>query len=385
MIKPHRRNVLTGLCGCALVGLTGCVTAQAPDGPMQAGYKPATNTDEGGIWHVMDKAEADTKRSRHLMRDPAWNAYLRDVVNRLAPELSDDMRVYLMRTAYFNASMAPNGMMQVWSGMLVRMEDEAQMAAVLGHEIGHYQKRHSLARMRALRSRADFGIFLGLAFGLAGSIAQLALLADVYAFTRDQEREADDVGIELMQKAGYEPIAASEVWANIVEESNADPNKQSPSFLLATHPSSEERTKTLRDRAKVLGAGDRHRERYAAALMSIRSILLEDELRLRQPERSLALFKRLQKAEPKNGELLFCEGEVYRLRDADKDRDLAIEAYTRAADADAPPPILWRSLGLVEQKRGNDEAARTAFKRYLELRPNADDRYLYMKHIGLTA
>ena len=54
----------------------------------------------------------------------------------------------LVRTPYFNASMAPNGMMQVWSGLLLRVDNEAQLAAVLGHEIGHYLARHSVERLR---------------------------------------------------------------------------------------------------------------------------------------------------------------------------------------------------------------------------------------------
>ena len=76
MTLLHRRNLLTGLCGCAMLGLSGCVTTMAQDGPMQVGYKPAENTDEGGLWHIVNKAEADTRRSRHLMRDKEWNEYL---------------------------------------------------------------------------------------------------------------------------------------------------------------------------------------------------------------------------------------------------------------------------------------------------------------------
>src|SRR3546814_3527175 len=76
------------------------------------------------------------------------HAYLVEVMQRLSRDFSSDMRVYLMRTPYFNASMAPNGMMTVWSGLLLRVNDEAQLAAILGHEMGHYMQRHTLARMR---------------------------------------------------------------------------------------------------------------------------------------------------------------------------------------------------------------------------------------------
>lgn len=379
MTMLHRRNLLTGLCGCAMLGLTGCVTTMAQDGPMQVGYKPAENTDEGGLWHIVNKAEADAKRSRHLMRDKEWNEYLVGIVNRLAGEHAKDIRVYLLRTAQFNATMAPNGMMQVWSGLLVRVDDEAQLAAVIGHEIGHYIQRHTLARMRAVRSRADLGVFLSMGFGLAGSVAGMMLMADAYAFSRDQEREADAIGVELMQRAGYAPLAASEVWQNIIAENSADPNKKSGNILFASHPGSEERKDTLRKMATDAPAGERHAARYAAAMRSIRGMLLEDEIRLRQPERSLVVLERLLKAAPEDGELHFFVGEVYRVRDADKDRDLAMAAYDKAAASEGPPPALYRSIGMVEQKRGNASAAKAAFNRYLELQPQAEDRLLIQR------
>ena len=69
-------------------------------------------------------------------------------------------QVHLVRTPLFNASMAPNGMMQVWTGLLLRVDDEAQLAAVLGHEFGHYLARHSTERLRDAKSRSAFGAFL---------------------------------------------------------------------------------------------------------------------------------------------------------------------------------------------------------------------------------
>src|SRR3546814_13649659 len=108
MIYPHRRRVLGGLCSCTLLGLAGCVTTPS-EGPVTPGYKPAADTDEGGLWYVLNKAEREAQRSRYLIRDQEMHAYLVEVMQRLSRDFSSDMRVYLMRTPYFNASMAPNG------------------------------------------------------------------------------------------------------------------------------------------------------------------------------------------------------------------------------------------------------------------------------------
>ncbi|WP_341703474.1 M48 family metalloprotease [Ferrovibrio sp.] len=386
MIAPHRRSVLGGLCSCGLLGLGGCVTNMANEAPMTAGYRPQSDTDEGGLWYIVDRVERNVERSRYRVRDPDWNTYLTDIVRRLSPDLHADMRVYLLRAPYFNASMAPNGMMQVNSGLLLRAKDEAQLAAVIGHEIGHYTQKHGLARMRDAKARADVGIFLsmGLALagvGAAGDLANLLLIAGQYSYSREHEREADEIGLQRMAAAGYRPMAASEVWQQLIEEDEADPNRQSPSVLFATHPAQQERMETLKGRAQQISGGDRHADRYRTHISKIRALLLEDELRLRQYDRSLVLLRRLQAETPEDGELIYFEGEVYRLRDGDGDRRLARETYEKALAAGGCPPEAWRALGQIQRKDSQHDAARGSFRRYLELKPEADDRMIIKSYL----
>src|SRR3546814_15342811 len=105
-----------------------------------------------------------------------------------------------MRTPYFNASMAPNGMMKVWSGLLLRVNDEAQLAAILGHEMGHYMQRHTLARMRDMRSKAAIGAFLG-GLGIVGGIAQLTQIGKASCRERGcQYVEIPVVAVALKKK-----------------------------------------------------------------------------------------------------------------------------------------------------------------------------------------
>ena len=94
-----------------------------------AGYRPDAGTDEGGLWHSVEKMERETARSRYRIRNAEWNRYLEEIIARLSPEFHRDMRVYLMRTPHFNASMYPNGMMNVWTGLLLRVDNEAQLAS----------------------------------------------------------------------------------------------------------------------------------------------------------------------------------------------------------------------------------------------------------------
>ena len=151
---------------------------------LSPGQRPALATDEAGWWLVRDRAESKLRTAGNLVRDEALNRYVKGIVCRLAGPYCPDIRVYLLRVPYFNASMAPNGVMQVWTGLLLRTRNEAQLAAVLGHELAHYLRRHTLHRRRDAKSTTAALIFfqIGAAIGgipAAGQIARLIALGSI--------------------------------------------------------------------------------------------------------------------------------------------------------------------------------------------------------------
>jgi predicted Zn-dependent protease len=354
--------------------------------------RPSTDTDEGGLWALMDREEAKLRRSRFLIKDKELREYVSSIVCRLAGEHCPGVRVYLLQTPYFNASMAPNGMMQVWSGLLLRMGNEAQLAAVLGHEIGHYLSRHSVERLRDAKSRSAFGQFLGIALGAAGAggagaVSQLLLLAGMFSYTRDQEREADRIGLGLMKDAGYPPLEASRVWAQLIEEQEAQRQwtgeSDNRSVLFATHPLEEERKRSLAEMAAAMEtvATDTGEQAYREILSGYRRSFLEDELRRRKPGETLTLLDRMLRQEPGEGELHFFRGETFRLRNDLGDVERALEAYAQAERSSNPPPELYRAKGLLYRQGGQEKEASGSFRRYLELKPNAEDAELMKTYI----
>jgi predicted Zn-dependent protease len=380
-VNPTRRRF--GCALCALPYLLGAgVAAAQPNAAKQEflppGYTPPPSSDEKGLWSLVARAERDLKNSRFVIRDAELNAYLRDIACRLAEPYCPDLRIYLVRTAQFNASMAPNGMMQVWTGLLLRCIDEAQLAAVVGHEMGHYLRQHTVKRWRDARAKADFSAFLGLGLAVAGlgaaaPMTSLALVATSFAFSRDQEREADEIGLDLMTRAGYAPVSAAEVWEQLLAELNASGSQRSQQLFFATHPAMEERMKTLRAAAGKLEGEDRARERYLGKLADLRTRLIGDELALRQYARSEVVFDRLLAQVPDDGALWYAKGEVYRLRSEAGDGERALAAYGKALDTPSAPPETLRSVMLVELKAGRRERAQAAFDNYLRRKPDAAD------------
>jgi hypothetical protein len=382
-----RRHVLGGLCSCSALALLGC-SAGVEEGPIAPGFRPLAASDEGGLWDMVGRTEEELKHSRALVRDKPLNDYLTEISRTLAGDHAPDLRVYVLRTPYFNASMAPNGMMQVWTGLLLRAQNEAQVAAVLGHEIGHYLERHTLQRWRDAKRKSDIAAFLGLGlsaagFGQFGDVVNLGTIAAIMAFSREQERQADAIGFELMEKAGYRAIEASRIWDNLIAERAEAKDKKDPIVFFASHPDSEERAKALRQKAAGAkdDAGAAYVERWRLRTRSIRPMLLADEVKLRQPERSLVVLEAQRNAGAEDGLLLFAIGEVHRLRDEKDDRAHAIAAYERALAREDCPAEAHRSLGLVRLKLGQARAAEASLRRYLELRPDAADAAMIRSYL----
>ena len=134
--------------------------------------------------------------------------------------------------------MFPTGMMIVNTGLMARVRNEAQLAAVLGHEAGHYYRKHSIERYRSLRNKTatmawvgavanvGAGVYsVGPTAAVTGSMRPKAIntlvTMSVFQMSRTQEEEADAYGISLMARSGYTPDAASQIWKQLIEERKA--------------------------------------------------------------------------------------------------------------------------------------------------------------------
>ena len=340
--------------------------------------RPQAATDEGGLWAMMDRQEHKLRRSPFLVRDERLHRYLGELLCRLGGEHCGDTRVYTVRTPLFNATMAPNGMVQVWTGLLLRVENEAQLAAVLGHELGHYLQRHALARLRNGRGTSMLAS-LATPFGLAGIAARYAAIAGYLSYSREHEREADAVGLDLMRRAGYDTREAAKVWGHLRAELAAgrggDPADRS--LLFASHPGIAERQRTL-EKLGADGSGMTGAETLRACVDPLLWMLLEDELQRAEFEQSLVLLDRLLAQRPRRGDLRYFRGEARRLRAEEGDLELARADFEAALGpgSDGPPPQAHRSLGLVHLAQGREAEARVQLGRYLELLPDAPDASL---------
>ncbi|MGV6801847.1 MAG: M48 family metalloprotease [bacterium] len=383
-IASFFRPLLTFLWLAVIVG---CETTDIA--PLAAEDTPELVTDEAGLWQAFDKYEKDLQSSSLLETDPELNAYVRHIAcNVTGPEYCDRLRLYIVNRPYFNATMAPNGMMEVWSGMLLRAENEAQLAFVLGHEFTHFRQRHSLQRWRSAKNLSNATLFLaigGAAAGApeAGNIGQLAAMAALYGYGRDQEREADDLGFEFATQANYAASEAAQLWEYLVEEvDHSDSKRKKRQFarasIFSTHPLTKERIQTLKAKAdnleqphKRLGSED-----YLSAVSPFWDKWLKEDLIRRDFGEHIYLINRLMKHHQQLGVLYFHRAEAYRLRRAQGDAALAVADYEQAAMYQDAPAQTWRYLGQAYKRAGRQAEAVSAYQTYLEKAPEAADRAL---------
>lgn len=385
---------LASLCLAAL--LAACATTDVT--PVAVDEKPDITTDEAGLWQAFDRYEQDLQRSALVERDEALNAYVRSIVCEVAGEgYCNDMRLYVVRRPYFNATMSPNGLMEVWTGLLLRAENEAQAAFVIGHEFVHYRERHSLQRWRSTRNLSTVTLLMGIGGALAGApgagdIGQLAGLAALYGYGRDQEREADELGFDLATEVGYADEAAARLWRNLVAEVEASDSRQAKrriarANIFSTHPLTQERIDRLDEKAAALDqpAPDLRAEEWANAMAPHIGDWLQDDLVRRNFGEHLHLVNRLMENPAYQtrlaGELLYRRGEAYRLRREEGDLEKARADYEAAVTKPDAPALAWRRLGDALKRDGERGQAAAAYRTYLEKAPDASDRLFVEQYI----
>jgi hypothetical protein len=369
-------------CVLALAGAPPkAALAAEPISATHPNERPAEGTDEAELWYIMDRIERDVQASPLLVRDPKLNQYVGGVMCKVTAEYCHDVRVYIVDVPYFNASMAPNGAMMVWTGTLLRVRNEAQLALVLGHEFGHYRERHTLQQWRKAKHASAFlGVFgvitNGVGLGIAGMAANIAGLASMTKFSRDKEREADRIGFAQLVGQGYDPQAGVELWNGMLREEEArDYGKPIPVF--STHPQTRERRDDLKAAADAV-ANPPHNlgtESYHAATHPFFEHWLEEELQRRMFASSIRVITDLQvdQAPEDAGLLSFYLGEAYRRRGKEGDKAEAAKLYAQAISQPGAPPQAWREHGLALRDAGAKAEAAAALHRYIELAPQADD------------
>jgi len=196
-----------------------------------------------------------------------------------------ELHFVTLNSAVDNAFSVPGGYVYVTRQLMTLMDDESELAFALGHEVGHIAANH--AHIREQYAQQDtlgvFGQMIGAIFGPgAASMLEARSVLNLLSFSREQEYEADTLGLKYMIQAGYDPAGAAEVLAALSRESalqarvEGRTNRQIPEWA-STHPLSQNRMERALSEAQAtgrLGKGIRNRDTF---LNELEGIYVDDD------------------------------------------------------------------------------------------------------------
>ncbi len=346
------------------------------------------------IQALMEAVRADEKRleqSDALYNDPKLEAYVNQVAMRLVatvPEKDGGFRVKVIKDPHLNAFTYPDGFCYVNTGILARLENEAQLAALLAHEIGHYVNHHAVNGIRRLQHQPDPA-----ARDLADKdTASSALVAQSVECTwsgyrHEAELEADREGLKLMMRAGYNPYEALRLFEHLAEEMARE--KYHEPLFFGTHPRLQTRIEKC---SEFLASIDPTRgfrlngeNRFGFML---RDVILDNislDIQAGRFAQARQASERFLATYSDDARVYYLLGEICRQQGRDGDESNRAESfYKRAIDLDAGYPEPYRALGLMFYKAGQSQQAQPYLEASVVLAPNAQENtYIrnYLKRI----
>ncbi len=377
-MRRHRPFSPTAAGALALL-LAGCATVNLP---------PVTSPDfkmedeERAIWKEAAEEQERLDTGGDVLEDPALETYLTAVAHKVEPPAAWKVvpfRVKVLRNFRPNAFALPNGAVYLHTGILARMESEAELATLLGHEMTHATHRHAVREQATVTnwSAAMLG-FNAATLGLATPLGALAAGAAVSGHGRDLEREADQVGLELVATAGYDVTEAPKLFEHLLEWTKAEKEEEQTSFFFASHPRLEERIDSFQDllasRYRGRSGGTRAAEVFRQK--TLRAVVVNARLDVKGGRLEVAKRDagRVLEVDPRNGAAYAVLGEAARQREDGSGLGEAVGHFRHAVQLEPRLAEAWRGLGLALFKKGDRKGARPALARYLELEPGAPDR-----------
>ena len=366
--------LLASLCGCATTSL-----------PSVTDKNFVFEEDEKRLWNRSEEEEQSIAKSGMLYQDRELEAYLNGIARKLQPPEAYDkipFRILVVKNPYCNAFALPNGYVYVHTGLLARMDNEAQLATLLAHEMTHATHRHQLREFHGtLNKSLVFASTRSLIGGipalgeLSTALGELSAKAAISGHSRDLETEADMVGIRLVVKAGYDPREATKLFQHLKAEMEEE-DQQEP-FFFGTHPRLKDRVENYDDFLAELGkqaGGVTNAETFCKKMAGV---IIDNALvdfragRFMQARRGAEKYLTIR---PKDGRGYYLLGEIARQKGEDADLAEAKKLFQRGVTADPSHPDAYKGLGLLYFKEGKKSQAAKAFKTYLAKAPHAADR-----------
>ena len=389
-INVHKSWIL---CTLLFITLPGCPKTVLPPIGSQVESSTQLQEDEVRIWAQTREAQRRLDASGYLYENTGLHEYINAVSHKLIPPETLEKRlafhIQVIKNPLLNAFAYPHGAIYIHTGLLARMENEAQLATLLAHEMTHATHRHTIQSLRNLKTTAAVvssislvGFPVGLS-GLVNLLGSVGGMAAVTGYSRSLEEEADREGFARMVKAGYDAYEAPKLFYHLKRELEQEDSEEP--FFFGTHPRVQERIDSFEDmltEPEIPQDGVREEEVFMEQIMPLLLDNVELDLisgRYASAKNGIDRYLERNSNAPKAWYFL---GEIYRQRDQRQDKNLARKAYQQAISIDPSFPDPHKQLGVLYMKMGHHQKAKTELEHYLTLAPNAEDKPFIKQYLS---
>jgi predicted Zn-dependent protease len=374
-----------------------------------------------------------------LFRDSALEAHLEEVARPLIDRTGTPERVqwkfHILRDPSVNAFALPNGSIYLHTGILALVQNDAQLAGVLAHEMTHVTNRHSFEQYHSYRKKMVAvqllsiagtwtpGAAWGTAIRVASQASGFALVLSVIGYSRALEREADVAAVDRISAAGYDASEVAKTFERFDEKLEVEP----VTFFYRDHPKLQDRKKYTAELAA--GKPRSTRSPSEADYLAIAQKAIQYNIQLdvdsRRFRTAVARGQRLVAFHPEDPQNDFLLAEAWRALGArtpqpdpaersgsgksdarrrsfkataeEEEQELlsrpdgpavreanfkkAEEFYRKAQALDASFAAPWRGLGLLYEAQGKPSESLAAYRQYLQLVPNGNDKLRIQRRI----
>ena len=362
--------------------VAGCVTPR----PIPVTRPLTANEEEQMLWRRAQEELDAINASGMLYQDTEIENYLNRIAeklhaNSISPDISIQIKV--VKDPSLNAFAFPNGVIYIHTGILARMDNEAQLAALLAHEMVHCTHRHSLRALRSIKDRTQAKSAtvreLAQLLGITGSIASIS------GYTRELETEADRVGLDLAVKANYDPREILNLFELLKQEIELEGIEEP--YFFGTHPNVRQRIENVNNwlaekyRGKITGI--KNTDVFQSRMS--RLVLDNARLDLRQgrffvAQRTVEKFLAVKQDDAR---AYFLLGEIFRQRGRQDDAAAAIKNYEKSISLNPSFPEPHKAMGLIHYKDGEKRLAKKYFESCLLLSPDTIDRAYIQGYLKL--
>ena len=366
---------------------------------LAASVAPAGGLSSQGERELGQHFDLAARQRVPMIDDPEVVGYVGTVGRKITAHLDDsyfDYQFAVVRDPRVNAFSVPGGYVYVNSGLLARVKNDDELAAVLGHEIGHVHAHHVVRQQeatQALNYAALLGMLLSVVQPAAGALASAASASVSLQYQRQFEQEADYLGARYLHSSGYDPRAMLDFFKQLSDDNRLAPGGVPP--YLQSHPVTDERLNHLEAVLKTQQWSPRDRQPPSFALLRAQALA---RVRSELPADVLKAYRRMVDDDPSNPTAQYLYGVVsleigqlepaahalaaaraggvegadrelgrlaLRQRDAQKARDLLGQSLARDPDDPAARVELAKALEAL----GDTTAAMQEYQRAVALAP----------------